>query len=157
MRFFIGTSLLIFSICMISGCAANNEARDMNDGNAQVQNFGIDQNVYDDSQLRVANDVEEKIEKLEKVRHATVIITNRHAYVAVLMDLNGQDRKEIENHIADQVKSSDKMIQNVYVSSNPDFVDRMGEYEEEIQNGRPVRGLLEEFNEMVHEVFPSAR
>jgi spore cortex protein len=157
LRLFLKTSLLIFSIYVITGCAANDEAREINDGNAQVQSFGIDQNVYDDSQLRVANDAEEKIERLTNVRKATVIVTNRHAYVAVIMDSNGEVQKKFEKEISAQVKSTDKTIQNVYVSSNPEFAERMGDYGEEIQNGRPVRGLLEEFNEMVQRVFPTAR
>lgn len=59
--------------------------------------------------------------------------------------------------ISDQVKSTDQDIQNVYVSSNPEFVERMRGYGDQLQDGRPVRGLFEEFGEMVERIFPNAR
>ena len=157
MRFITGSFLFFISIVLVSGCTANNEARDMNAGNAQVQNFGIDQNVYDESQLRVAKDAEAKVEKLRNVKQATVIVTNRQAYAAVTLETEQEIRNELENEIAAQVKSTDKTIQQVFISSDPDFADKMKGYREEIQEGRPVRDLLEEFNHMVHGVFPAAQ
>ena len=96
---------------------------------------------------------------MSEVRSANVIVTNRNAYVAVVLtdDSKGEVRKEIENKISDQVKATDKDIQNVYVSSNPDFVERMRGYGDDLNNGRPIRGLFDEFNEMVQRVFPTQR
>ncbi len=96
---------------------------------------------------------------MQEVRHANVIVTENNAYVAVVLEDNtkGDVREDLEKKISDQVKSTDKGINNVFVSSNPDFVDRMGDYGDKIQNGEPVKGLFEEFTEMVERVFPSGR
>lgn len=96
---------------------------------------------------------------MQEVRHANVIVTENNAYVAVVLEDNtkGDVREDLEKKISDQVKSTDKGINNVFVSSNPDFVDRMGDYGDKIQKGEPVKGLFEEFTEMVERVFPSGR
>ncbi|MGA9227560.1 MAG: YhcN/YlaJ family sporulation lipoprotein, partial [Mesobacillus sp.] len=85
--------------------------------------------------------------------------TDRAAYVAVVLsnDETGNVRKDLEKKISDRVKSTDSNIENVYVSSNPDFVDRMKDYGDKIQNGEPIRGLFDGFSEMVQRVFPTAR
>ncbi len=88
-----------------------------------------------------------------------MMVTNANAYVAVI--LKGQPKeevtREIEQKISRAVKSTDRDIQNVFVSSNPDFVDRMAGYGKRIQQGEPIEGLVGEFNEMIRRIFPNAR
>ncbi|NGY89517.1 hypothetical protein F3K44_01920 [Bacillus megaterium] len=59
--------------------------------------------------------------------------------------------------MADQVRATDPDIRDVFVSSNPDFVERMRDYGNRINEGAPVKGLFEEFTETVRRVFPNAR
>ncbi|WP_226528929.1 YhcN/YlaJ family sporulation lipoprotein [Metabacillus niabensis] len=159
-------SICLFAIAFITGCAMNDEARDdnktanNNDNNTNIQNVANrNNNNNNNTRMQVADEAQDKIEDLSEVRHANVIVTNRNAYVAVVLndDSKGEVRKEVENKISEQVKSTDDSIRNVFVSSNPDFVDRMGDYGNKIQSGKPVRGLFEEFNEMVQRIFPNAR
>jgi spore cortex protein len=154
MKFFLYITFLILALNSVTGCA-NNDANDNGDTNTKVQNYRVNEN----RQMQVADEAQVKVEDLAEVRHANVIVTNRNAYVAIVLegDTKGEVRKELEDKISDQVKSSDESIQNVYVSSNPDFVDRMREYAAEIQSGRPLGGLVEEFTEMVQREFPTAR
>ncbi len=149
--------ILFFVICIIAGCGVNNQGRDNN------QNFGV-QNVRNNdnnnqTRMQVADEAQNKIKDLDEVRRANVIVANRNAYVAVVLDdqPKGELRREVENKISDQVKSTDPNIENVFVSSNPDFVDRMTDYGDKLQGGRPVQGLFEEFMETVGRVFPNAR
>lgn len=161
---------------LFSGCALNNSAKeDVRDGNGpEVQNYNYDRNsvnnqakLYnldqgtnaDDNQMSIVDDAQAKVEAIDEVKNANVIVTNRNAYVAVVLDDDetGNVRKDIEEKISREVKASDQNIENVYVSSNPDFVDRMNDYGGKIQSGKPIRGLFEEFNEMVQSVFPTAR
>ncbi|MFC0562170.1 YhcN/YlaJ family sporulation lipoprotein [Halalkalibacter alkalisediminis] len=159
MEFLKRISICLFAIALITGCAMNDEARDNNRtaNNANIQNVANRNN--NDTRMQVADEAQDKIENLSEVRHANVIVTNRNAYVAVVLDddSKGEVRKDVENKISDQVKSTDDNIRNVFVSSNPDFVDRMGDYGDKIQSGKPIRGLFEEFNEMVQRIFPNAR
>jgi spore cortex protein len=156
MKFFLHATLLLLTLNLVTGCAMNNDdAKDNGDTNTKVQNYRVNEN----RQMQVADEAQIKTENLDEVRHANVIVTNRNAYVAVVLEneSKGDVRKELEDKISDQVKSSDESILNVYVSSNPDFVDRMSDYADEIQSGRPLGGLVEEFTEMVQRVFPTAR
>jgi spore cortex protein len=155
-------SLFLLTIFIISGCGLNNEATDQNrnadnnDQNARVQNVNNNNN---NQRMQVADEAQNKVEELSEVRRANVIVTNRNAYVAVVLkdDTKGEIRKEVENKISDQVKSTDNNIRNVFVSSNPDFANRMGDYGQKIQGGEPIEGLFEEFNELVQSIFPNAR
>ncbi|PAE14393.1 hypothetical protein CHH91_19815, partial [Virgibacillus sp. 7505] len=48
---------------------------------------------------------------------------------------------DVEDKISEQVRETDENIRNVYVSSNPDFVERATNYADRIQEGEPVEGF----------------
>jgi YhcN/YlaJ family sporulation lipoprotein len=111
-----------------------------------------------ESRLEVADQASDKITDLPEVQSCNVIVTNRNAYVAAVLNNNSQDlANDVEEKIADQVRNSDPSIRNVYVSVNPEFVDRMEGYTNDIRGGRPIGGMFDEFTEMVRRVFPTAR
>jgi spore cortex protein len=159
MKMFKWISILSLAF-VITACGADSAADDNDkkedDRGTKVQNVDDENN---DSRMRVADKAQDKIENMQEVRHANVIVTENNAYVAVVLEDNskGDVREDVEKKISDQVKTTDKGIRNVFVSSNPDFVDRMGDYGDKIQNGEPVKGLVEEFTEMVQRVFPNER
>ncbi|QUW22064.1 YhcN/YlaJ family sporulation lipoprotein [Sporosarcina sp. Marseille-Q4063] len=70
---------------------------------------------------------------------------------------NQELSSDLENKIAEKVKEANDNIENVYVSLNPDFVDRMTDYADKIDQGEPVEGFFEEFSEAVQRVFPDAK
>lgn len=142
-----------------NGSETQNQANRRNGNDMQAQNVNYNNVNNNQSRMEVADEVAETVNELEEVKQANVIVTNRNAYVAVVLDEQpkGEIRKEVENRISDKVKSTDPNIQNVFVSANPDFVDRMTDYGDKIQEGRPVEGLFEEFTEMTQRVFPNAR
>ncbi|MFS1513982.1 YhcN/YlaJ family sporulation lipoprotein [Chengkuizengella sp. SCS-71B] len=61
---------------------------------------------------------------------------------------------EVKKKISNKVKSMDKNVNNVYVSANADFVERINNYMVDIGEGRPVRGFMDEFNTFMNRVFP---
>lgn len=61
----------------------------------------------------------------------------------------------LKDKIADEVKRADTRIQNVYVSANPDFVERANYYADEFRAGHPLRGFAHEFRVMVERIFPT--
>lgn len=142
--------LLVLAVAILTGCGM---------ARTQQQQQGANQLGADGDRLAVSSEAANKISQLPEVRRANVIVTNRNAYVAAVLEDNykGQLTREVENKVANQVRSTDPSIQNVYVSTNPDFVNRMNTYSTDIQQGRPVAGLFEEFNEMVRRVFPNPR
>lgn len=65
--------------------------------------------------------------------------------------------EELKRDIAEIVRSVDRNIDNVYVSTNPDFVDLTNNYIDDINTGRPIRGFFEEMGNMIERIFPQNR
>lgn len=69
-------------------------------------------------------------------------------------DDGNQLTDDVKNEIADIVKSVDNDIDNVYVSTNPDFLDLTSNYANDMNNGHPVRGFFDKMGDMVERLFP---
>src|SRR5690625_1123257 len=61
---------------------------------------------------------------------------------------------EIKKQITAVVKSVDNDIDNVYVTSNPDFIDLTNDYANEARNGHPIGGFFDQIGDMIQRVFP---
>jgi spore cortex protein len=124
----------------------------------EPQNNGI-QNGNNNNRMRVADEAAKKIADLKEVDRANVIVTDNNAYVAVNTENNSSERvaKDIEEKISRIVKSTDRDIDNVYVSQDPDFFNRMTTYSNDIRNGRPIEGFFDEFGNTVRRIFPTER
>jgi spore cortex protein len=168
-------------LSLLAGCGMANSGNGADDNNLQTRNVGYNNNGNDGNNMNNGNngngmlddgnanngqqtmesaeEAANKVNELKEVRDANVIVTENNAFVAVVMEgkAKGEVTKDIEQKVAKAVKDTDKDINNVYVSSNPDFVKRMKDYGNDLQNGKPVRGLFEEFSEMTRRVFPNAR
>lgn len=71
--------------------------------------------------------------------------------------MKGLDSKvtdDLKTRIASTVKQMVPQADNVYVSANPDFVDRMTAYMNDVRLGHPIQGFIVEFNAMVDRIFP---
>ena len=167
-------SIIFLAMISLFGCAGKQKEKALdNRENNGVRNVRYEGNNTDfqrvknntndvtnnETRLHVANKAADRIVELEEVDKANVVVTNRNAYVAVVLrdNVKGEVTKQLENKIADQVRATDPDIRNVFVSSNPDFVDRMRDYVDKINQGKPVTGLFEEFTETVRRVFPNPR
>ncbi|MEH7115269.1 YhcN/YlaJ family sporulation lipoprotein [Neobacillus niacini] len=129
----------------------NNTNRNVNRNVTNVNN--------NNNQIAVADEAADKIVSMGEVEHANVLVTDHNAYVAVRLanETGNQLERDVERKIADVVKSTDRSINNVYVSVNPDFYTRTTSYANDIRNGHPVAGFFDEFNTLVRRVFPTAR
>ncbi|KAB7706016.1 YhcN/YlaJ family sporulation lipoprotein [Bacillus aerolatus] len=151
----------------------NPDDDDMRDNRMDVNNFDhndvnnadrngvndVDRNVDNENRMEVADKAADRVADLAEVNTANVIVTNRNAYAAVVLKdgAAGKVTNRLEEKIAGEVRAADPDIRNVYVSTNPDFVDRMTDYGDRINAGDPVEGFFEEFNETVRRVFPNPR
>ncbi|MFY0783586.1 YhcN/YlaJ family sporulation lipoprotein [Peribacillus simplex] len=123
------------------------------------QNVNDDNNDNGVNDMRVSEDIANRVEALKEVKNANVIVTENNAYVgAVLKDGGDKDiPNDLKERVADAVRGADPSVDQVYVSANPDFVQRMKGYANDIENGKPVAGFAEEFRELVTRIFPSPR
>jgi YhcN/YlaJ family sporulation lipoprotein len=159
----LATLLIIFSIM---GCGmkktdeVNNDAvgieTNANNNTNNESTTDADVNNEGEHHLAVADDVADKIVKLEEVESANVIVTDTNAYVAVVLKEGTEGTKQIEDKIADEARSANAAFKNVYVSLNPDFVKQMNEYGTKIRANEPVEGLFTEFTDAMNRVFPDA-
>lgn len=104
-----------------------------------------------------ADDTANRVEELKEVKHAAVIMTDNKAYVGAKLNKGARLTKSVEDKIAGVIRKENDTAQHVYISTNPDFVDRMDGYVNDLRNDRPVRGLADEFGETVRRVFPNPR
>jgi YhcN/YlaJ family sporulation lipoprotein len=111
-----------------------------------------------ENKVETADEASKLVTELEDVESATVLVTDKNAYVAVVLKDTTQTEasQQLEDEVAEKVRSSNAAIEKVYVSVNPDFVQRMTGYGDKIRNGEPVEGFFEEFSEAVKRVFPDA-
>ncbi|MFS0666669.1 YhcN/YlaJ family sporulation lipoprotein [Peribacillus frigoritolerans] len=160
---------------VITGCATNDKEdasenlglnrthqdnldNPMNVSNTR-QNDNNDNNDNGVNGMRVSEDISNRVEALKEVSNAKVIVTENNAYVgAVLKDGGDKDiSNDLKERVADAVRKADPSVDQVYVSANPDFVQRMDRYANDIKNGKPVEGFADEFRELVTRIFPSSR
>lgn len=171
----------------------NTAKRDLNQNNNQNNtqnnrnNARGTQTPHNNTTVEMSQEIAERIAAMPEVDRANVLLTNRNAYIAVVVsestrkdnDNNSNQRTnranrdggfvereidvvnapdevydQLKDRIAKQVQSMNPKVNNVYVSTNPDFVDRTNEFMQQVQEGRPVRGFIEEFNTMVQRIFP---
>ncbi|MDT3428344.1 hypothetical protein J2Z22_003936 [Paenibacillus forsythiae] len=63
--------------------------------------------------------------------------------------------KEVKTKIADMIKKDAPGIDRVYVSANPDFVQRVNSYADQARSGQPLQGFVNEFRVMAERMFPA--
>lgn len=122
-----------------------------------------------DRKLDVADDVADKVAELDEVDRANVILTGDAAYVAIETnkgetrtegadpDVDSQISKELESKVGNKVREVKSDVDQVYVSLDPDFVERMRDYRTRIDEGEPIEGFFDEFGEAMRDMFPNAR
>lgn len=158
--------ILIMTVLLFTGCNTytdeGTETYQINNDGAQIQKINREytSNSYNQTyRMHVDENAEEQVEMLNGVQSAIVITVQRKAYVAVVLE-NGDTKGipgDLENKISQQVKITDESIADVYVSSNADFVVDMTDYREQLQTGRPIVGLTEDFNATIERIFPGTR
>ncbi|OYD07715.1 YhcN/YlaJ family sporulation lipoprotein [Paludifilum halophilum] len=109
--------------------------------------------------MRVADQVADSVSKMEGIDSSTVMVTDATAYVAVMFDKDyeGGMTDKMKDRIAKRVRKKDPSVDRVFVSANPDFVNRMRDYARDVRDGRPITGIMDEFMDMVQRTFPAAR
>lgn len=76
-------------------------------------------------------------------------------HMANRRDTEGHDvTDDVKNKAADIVQDIDKDIDNVYVSTSPDFFDLAGNYVTDMDEGKPVRGFFDQIGNTIERIFP---
>lgn len=138
-----------------------------------------DNGATNNDRYEVAKEAADRItDEIKEIDRAYVLTTENNAYVAAQLDTDNNNNAnannnnnganmdadngdeltdEVKDRIADIVKSVDDDIDNVYVSTNPDFFDLTNNYATDLNNGKPVRGLFDQMGNMIERLFPQNR
>ncbi len=137
----------------------NTSNRNTNENTRNTGNVNQDENNYE-----VADKAADAItEKIPEVGRAYVLTTDNNAYVAAGWDKdknNTNNNKEeelsedVKDKIKDVVKSVNPDIDQVYISTNPDFFNLTDRYVNDVDEGNPVEGLFRRMGNMIERVFP---
>lgn len=128
--------------------------RDTTAQNGRMNN----QSAHQNSKMEMSEDAAQRINAMNNVDAAYVMMTDNNAYVAVKLEGNNNNADipaDLKNKIAQEVKKTNSNCDNVYVSVNPDFVGSMEGYMNDVRAGHPIKGMVAEFNTMVERIFPT--
>lgn len=151
-------ALLAISFSVLAAGCTNKTANQVRQQAAPMQPAQNAPQTSAGNRVDIAKNAADKIVRLPGVKQANVLVTGRNAYVAALVNTPQTDiPRQLEEQIAGEVRSTNPNIQHVYVSTNPEFVDRVSRYVQDVGQGRPVAGFFEEFSAMVQRIFPKAR
>lgn len=150
-------TMLLLAACMGND---NNAADNTNDAPAENtstndQKADNDMN-NDDQNLDLAEKAADRVEELEEVDGATVLVTDHTAYAAIDLTNGTEVTDDLKSKIEEKVKEADTSVEKVYVSEDPDFTKQMKDYADRIKAGEPVEGFFDEFSDVVRRVFPNA-
>lgn len=97
------------------------------------------------------------VDDIDAVKDARVIISDKMAYVSVsITETAGADTaKTLKEEVGQVVKKTDTAIEDVYVMEDADTFTRMKEMVNDIADGKPVSGFIEELDNMFTRVMPS--
>lgn len=76
-------------------------------------------------------------------------------HIANRRDVEGHEvTDDVKSRVAEIVQDVDNDIDNVYVSTSPDFFDLADNYATDMDDGKPVRGFFDQIGNMVERIFP---
>lgn len=106
-----------------------------------------------------ARTLEDRIEDLDDVRNARVIVSGSTAYVGVDIDakLQGKMTDQLKERVIERAKQSDKALTMVYVSADADTMTRLKNYARDIEDGKPISGIIQQVDEMFRRPAPMVR
>lgn len=150
--------MVVVGACGTKKETVNPIEKDNTTGTTENGTVNEEPSATSENKVETADEASKSVTELKDVESATVLVTDNNAYVAVVLKDATQTEAttQLEEEVAEKVRSSNNAIENVYVSVNPDFIQRMSDYDEKIRNGEPVEGFFEEFSEAVKRVFPDA-
>ncbi|HHU79211.1 MAG TPA: YhcN/YlaJ family sporulation lipoprotein [Clostridiales bacterium] len=94
--------------------------------------------------------------RIREVQSAACVVTGNTAMVG--LQFNDQYKGDLTNAIKKQVekrvRDTDKRIDRVVVTADPDMVSRIEEIFEDIGRGKPISGFTKELNEMINRISP---
>jgi YhcN/YlaJ family sporulation lipoprotein len=117
---------------------------------------GADANQSDVNIQSRAKRIAEAAAKVDEVQSAVCVITGNTAMIGIQFNdqYKGKLTDRIKEKVEERARDTDRRINRVVVTAEPDVVSRLEEMFREIGKGRPISGFTDELNEMINRINP---
>jgi YhcN/YlaJ family sporulation lipoprotein len=147
--------LIIISIFVFTGCNNNNEVAEKADEKfIKVKNSNIPE-VDRQTGQEIAQHLVKLTTGMPNIKDATAVVIGRFAFVGIDVDANIDRSKvgSIKYSVAESLKN-DPHGANAVVIADPDITARLKEIAEDIENGRPIQGIINELADISGRLMP---
>jgi YhcN/YlaJ family sporulation lipoprotein len=147
--------LIIISIFVFTGCNNNNEVAEKADEKfIKVKNSNIPE-VDRQTGQEIAQHLVKLTTGMPNIKDATAVVIGRFAFVGIDVDANIDRSKvgAIKYSVAESLKN-DPHGANAVVIADPDITARLKEIAEDIENGRPIQGIINELADISGRLMP---
>ncbi|MDA1475684.1 YhcN/YlaJ family sporulation lipoprotein [Bacillus changyiensis] len=146
---------LIYSLMLLTACGIENEANEL-PGNRPIQVKNVAQDpVNRESGQTISKRLVKITERVPGVIDATAVVLGRLAVVGIDVKDN-LERSKVESikYSVAEALQEDRYGANAVVVADPDTFNRLRGMGRQIQQGRPVKGILDELAAIVGRVIP---
>lgn len=126
--------------------------------NADASNQADDKTANDKNLSAEAEKIATAIvDGVDEVEDAHVLISEHMAYAAIKIKSTADtaEAENIKKAVIEKAKATDSSLTDVYVSESADTFTRIGEIGEDIADGKPISGFMEELENMFVRVTPT--
>ncbi|MCA1029920.1 YhcN/YlaJ family sporulation lipoprotein [Bacillus timonensis] len=139
----------------ITGCGGDQKAIDEKKQELIHVKNTTEEKIQNKSGQEIAKHLVDLATSIKNVNDATAVVVGKYAVVGI--DVNAKlDRSRVETikySVAESLQH-DPFGANAVVVADPDTVERLRQMGKEIQDGRPITGILDELAQIVGRVMP---
>jgi len=155
-RFILKTGLLLFiSLLALCGCGVKNEVAEEQKQNVVTVKNSTFQEVDKQTGKEISKHLVDLASSIPNVNDATAVVLGNYAIVGI--DVNkGLDRSEvgsIKYSVAESLKHDPHGARAIVVA-DPDMNARLKEVTEDIKNGKPIQGIMNELADISGRLLP---
>lgn len=149
---------LIMIGLLLAGCGANNQANDGNNNNSEqpinVKNSTI-QDVDRQSGQEISQHLVDLASSIPNVNDATAVVLGNYAIVGIDVqeDLERSQVGAIKYSVAESLKNDPHGARAVVIA-DPDMTARIREIADDIKDGKPIQGIVNELAEISGRLMP---
>ncbi|TZE81939.1 YhcN/YlaJ family sporulation lipoprotein [Calorimonas adulescens] len=101
-----------------------------------------------------ASTIANAVNKINGVDRSSVVISGNNAVVGVKVTSNypGNDIDKLKRNVVNTVKTTDKGIKNVYVTTDAGLFDRIDRIAKDITSGKSLTGFSDEIGDIIKKI-----
>ncbi|RID87654.1 YhcN/YlaJ family sporulation lipoprotein [Peribacillus asahii] len=149
---------MILAIIIVGGCSQNEQGREINDNQrpniTEVKNTNI-QETDRKSGAETAKRLTNLAVKVPHVNDATAVVLGKYAIVGIDIDQD-IDRSQVGTikYSVGEALQQDPYGAYATIVADPDLNERIREVAADIENGQPIRGILNELSDITSRIIP---